>query len=238
MFVAITVTALWILGLCFHEFAHAIVAFAGGDKSIRDRGYLKLNPLNYIDPGASIILPTVILLLGGVALPGGAVIVNRQKLGNRMWESMVSLAGPFATAMFAVACAALAQADFSYEIRESLAFAAYLSCVVLILNLLPVPPLDGYGIWEPWLPKSLQEQLIPLSRYGFWILFALLWFVPFVNALLWRSGLSMALWLGLSPDIIFDGDAVFHRHAIPLGVGCIVIAVVTHRLKRSTKKAS
>ena len=61
----------WMISLCLHEFGHAIVAYFGGDTSVKDKGYLTLNPLNYTDPGLSLLLPMIFLVMGGIALPGG-----------------------------------------------------------------------------------------------------------------------------------------------------------------------
>src|SRR5215213_5023915 len=84
----------WIMSVVLHEFAHGIVAFWGGDYTIRERGGLTLNPLQYIDPVMSILLPIVVFLIGGIPLPGGATYVRRDLLRSRAWESAVSAAGP------------------------------------------------------------------------------------------------------------------------------------------------
>ena len=56
----------WIFSLCLHEFSHALVAYYGGDTSVRDKGYLTFNPLKYTHPVYSILLPMIFLLLGGI----------------------------------------------------------------------------------------------------------------------------------------------------------------------------
>ncbi len=66
----------WVITLCLHEFAHAAVAYAGGDISVRARGYLTLNPLRYTDLAYSVIIPILLLAVGGIPLPGGAVLVE------------------------------------------------------------------------------------------------------------------------------------------------------------------
>ncbi len=84
----------WILSVVLHEFAHGIVAYWGGDYTIRERGGLTLNPLQYIDPVMSIALPALFLLMGGIPLPGGATYIRNDLLRSRLWQSAVSLAGP------------------------------------------------------------------------------------------------------------------------------------------------
>ncbi len=91
--VAVFVCLGWVLSLCLHEFGHAITAYWGGDTSVKDKGYLTLNPFKYTDPGLSLFMPLLFLLLGGFALPGGAVYIDNSKLRNRWWNSAVSAAG-------------------------------------------------------------------------------------------------------------------------------------------------
>ena len=77
-----------------HEFAHGIVAYWGGDYTIKERGGLTLNPLQYIHPVFSIVVPVLILIVGGVPLPGGATYIRRDLLKGDLWDTAVSLAGP------------------------------------------------------------------------------------------------------------------------------------------------
>src|SRR5438477_13152803 len=84
----------WILSVILHEFAHGLVAYWGGDYTIRERGGLTLNPLAYIDPLNSLVLPTVFLLMGGIPLPGGVTYIRRDLIRSRGWSSAVSAAGP------------------------------------------------------------------------------------------------------------------------------------------------
>ncbi len=92
----------WIFSLCLHEFSHALVAYYGGDTSVREKGYLTFNPLKYTHPVYSLLLPMVFLLLGGIGLPGGAVYIEKWRLRSKRWESAVSLAGPTANLVLAV----------------------------------------------------------------------------------------------------------------------------------------
>ena len=97
----------WIFSLCLHEFSHSVVAYYGGDTSVKDKGYLTFNPLKYTNPVLSIILPVIFLLLGGIGLPGGAVYIESSRLRSKRWESAVSLAGPAANLVVAVILANL-----------------------------------------------------------------------------------------------------------------------------------
>ena len=70
----------WLVSLCLHEYAHAVAGYFAGDRDIADRGYLRLNPLKYTHPLLSIVLPVVVVMLGGIGLPGGAVWVDRHAI--------------------------------------------------------------------------------------------------------------------------------------------------------------
>ncbi len=81
--VSIFVCVGWIISVCLHEFGHAIVAYWGGDTSVKDKGYLTLNPLKYTNINLSLLLPLLFLLIGGIALPGAAVYIDTRRLRNR-----------------------------------------------------------------------------------------------------------------------------------------------------------
>ena len=67
------VVAGWVVTLCLHEFGHAFTAWRFGDHDVPVRGYLTLNPFKYSNPLLSIVLPVLIIAIGGIGLPGGAV---------------------------------------------------------------------------------------------------------------------------------------------------------------------
>ena len=160
----------WILSVVLHEFAHGLVAWWGGDYTIRERGGLTLNPLQYIDPMMSIILPVIFLLMGGVPLPGGSTYIRRDLLRNKFWESAVSLAGPAMNFLiFLILCAflhpragwineTLPVVDWSTA-QKFVAGMAYLQLYAVLLNLIPVPPLDGFQMIAPYLPVDLRVKL-------------------------------------------------------------------------------
>ena len=136
----------WIFSLCLHEFAHAAVAFLGGDTSVREKGYLTFNPLRYMDPIASLFVPLVFLLLGGIGLPGGAVYIDARRLRSRWWACAVALAGPAANlAIAGLLVLVLSRGAIARSAAApALAFLALLQVTAVLLNLLPLPPLDGY----------------------------------------------------------------------------------------------
>jgi len=189
----------WIFSLCLHEFAHAAVAFLGGDTSVREKGYLTFNPLRYVDPIASIFVPLVFLLLGGIGLPGGAVYIDARRLRSRWWACAVALAGPAANlAIAGVLVLVLSTGAMARNAAAPpLAFLALLQVTALILNLLPVPPLDGYRAIAPFLPKNLQMTFDRWGSVPLFLLLLILWFVPTVSSWFWVTTFRIAAALGI-----------------------------------------
>jgi len=178
---------LWIFSVCLHEFAHAAVAYRGGDITVKDKGYLSMNPLNYLDPIGSIVLPVVFLVMGGIGLPGAAVYIDRRLLRSAHWDSAVSLAGP---AMNLLLLFLLAGILAFPDVRSSthapaLAFLALLQASAVILNLLPLPGFDGYGAIWPYLPDALRAQFDRYAGYAVLALFLLLFLVEPVARSFW-----------------------------------------------------
>jgi len=187
----------WIMSVVLHEFAHGLVAYLGGDWTIRERGGLTLNPLHYIDPMMSIVLPAIFLMMGGIPLPGGSTFVRRDLLRSRGWQSLVSLAGPAMNLLLFFACAIplhpkIGWADYTIGTTWSnaqifLGAMAILQLLGVMLNLVPVPPLDGFGAISPYLDESTRTKLTtpPISTVLFLGYFLVLWKVPaFILAML------------------------------------------------------
>ena len=181
----------WIMSVVLHEFAHGIVAHFGGDYTIRERGGLTLNPLQYVHPVNSLLLPALLLLMGGIPLPGGATYVRRDLLRSRGWDSAVSLAGPAMNLLLLVACAvplhpAVGWVDPMADpydwspAQRLLATMVVLQGVAVILNLIPIPPLDGFGAISPYMDEQTREKLMTpgASMVGLLALWLVLRSVP------------------------------------------------------------
>jgi Zn-dependent protease len=178
------VLAAWVLSLCLHEFGHAYLAYRSGDHSVATRGYLTLNPAKYTDPLLSFGIPVLFILLGGIGLPGGAVWIDRGAIAGRIRHSLVSAAGPLTNVLFAIMLAVIFEnfADRPHGVFwAALAFLAFLQVTAAVLNLLPIPGLDGFGIVEPYLPSRWVEKANEYGGYVFLALLAMLWLVPPVN---------------------------------------------------------
>lgn len=175
----------WIMSVVLHEFAHGIVAYWGGDYTIRERGGLTLNPLQYIDPVMSILLPIVIFLFGGIPLPGGVTYIRRDLLRSRGWDAAVSAAGPAMNVLLFLALVVSFHPRLRWvspplagEGSNALVFVgamAWLQMLSVLFNLIPIPPLDGFGIISPFMNPETRRRMMtpPLSNVLFIALFFL-----------------------------------------------------------------
>jgi Zn-dependent protease len=201
----------WIFSLCLHEFSHSVVAYFGGDTSVKEKGYLTFNPLKYTHPVYSIVLPVVFLLLGGIGLPGGAVYIETWRLRSKRWESAVSLAGPAANLVLAILLVIVLNLLplNSTGIWPGLAFLALMQVSALVLNLIPVPPFDGYRSLVPFLNQQLRFNIDQYGNIIMLLFFVLLWYVPFVNTLFWNVVFQVSVWLHLPVFLAIQGLNLF-----------------------------
>jgi Zn-dependent protease len=211
--VFVFVVAGWLLSLCLHEYAHALVAYRSGDRGVAEKGYLTLNPLRYSDAMLSIVLPLVFVLLGGIGLPGGAVWIDRGRIPGRLRHSLISAAGPLVNVAFALLLlVAVVRSGAAFEGREqfwaALAFLGFLQVTAAVLNLLPIPGLDGFGIIEPWLPREWVRQAGQVSPFGLLIVFGLLW-VPQINRAFFDGIYRLVDAVGVNPVLVQYGDQLF-----------------------------
>jgi len=165
----------WAVSLCLHEFGHAVVAYRGGDREVYFKGYLTLDPRRYTDPVLSLVMPLILLAIGGVPLPGGAVWINHHALRSKAVESAVSLAGPFANLVTGLALiGAVSAFDPAPGLATALSYLALLQVFAFVLNILPVPGLDGWGALEPWLPVEARRFGAKARPWAPLVLFALI----------------------------------------------------------------
>jgi Zn-dependent protease len=205
----VTVLVIWIVSLCLHEYAHARVAYAGGDTSVVEKGYLSMNPLRYMNPVSSIVIPAVFFMLGWIALPGGAVWIETWRLRSRGWQSAVSLAGPIANLVVFVLIGIpfLLGLHGESTMWAILAVSCFLQAIAIVLNLLPIPGLDGYGAIEPWLPREIQEWGRRLKPYGFFLLVILFYASPGFGRFFHRLVGTILGALNVDRGLVADGMA-------------------------------
>jgi Zn-dependent protease len=222
MEVFLIVTVLWIFSVCLHEFGHAWAAYRGGDTTVKEKGYLTMNPIHYTHPIYSLVMPVVFMMLGGIGLPGGAVYINRHLLRSRGWDTWVSLAGPAMNLPLIILIALGFKLGFLSNdpgnlASISLGFLLQLEVSAVILNLIPVPPLDGFQALAPWLPEDIRERAFAFSNQGMFILFLALWYIQPLNHGFWTLVFSITEALGVSRDLGFAGWHAFRfweRHSL------------------------
>ncbi|SCF80043.1 site-2 protease family protein [Streptomyces sp. Ncost-T10-10d] len=215
------VTAAWVVSLCLHEYAHARTALHSGDISIGSKGYLTLNPFAYTHALLSIVLPVLFVIMGGIGLPGGAVFIERGRISGRWKHSLISAAGPLTNVLFAFVCTAPfwlhALGGVPAVFQYALGFLALLQVTAAILNFVPVPGLDGYGVIEPWLSYRIRRQVEPFAPFGLIAVFGILW-IPEVNHVFFDSIHSLLRALGISDFTAYCGFDTyrFWRSADPV----------------------
>lgn len=174
-----------VFAITLHEAAHGYAAKRFGDDTAWKLGRISLNPLRHIDPVGTVLVPLITLLLGGI-LFGWAkpVPVNFGRLRHPKQDMFwVAAAGPAANLAMALAWAlllkmAVSMPDFAYAeaLAEMARVGININGVLMILNLLPLPPLDGGRIAVSLLPMQAALKFAQLERYGMIILLGLLFF--------------------------------------------------------------
>lgn len=181
--------AIWVLPVLFaitvHEVAHGWVANKFGDPTAKALGRITLNPLKHIDLIGTIIVPAVLLLLGGFVFGWAKPVpVNFQNLRHRRRDTaLVAIAGPFTNLLMAIGWAAIAKAGIflmDQGFQWALVFrymgqaGIIINLMLLFLNIIPLPPLDGGRVLSSLLPPSVSSKFDKIEPFGFWILLILL----------------------------------------------------------------
>ena len=181
------VCALWVFSVALHEFGHAVVAYWMGDHTVAEQGYLSFDPVHYTNPQTTILFPLIALAFGGIGFPGGAVYIRNDLIRGPIGRSLTAAAGPAMTAVLLFVLAAVLNADGHWfelpqALSGALSYLAFLQASALVLNLLPIPGLDGFGIISPFLPPQVRARMEPIGAVAFLVLFLGLFLLPPVRA--------------------------------------------------------
>lgn len=208
LWIFVTVLGGWLITLCLHEFSHAFTALRGGDTSIRQRGYLTLNPFRYVNGAMTFVIPLIILAVGGIPLPGGAVLIENHRIPSRIRRSAVSVAGPLVNVIAGVALASIA-ASLTSPLAYALSYLALLQFTAAILNLLPVPGLDGWGVLAPFLSPKTLAAVRPFTPWAPLVLIFVLISAPQVTQPFWDLSYFLFDAAGGSEQAASIGSALF-----------------------------
>ena len=164
-----------------HEISHGVVALAFGDDTAKRAGRLTLNPIPHIDLFGTIILPTLLVLIG--AAPFGwakPVPVNVGRLRNpRNNGLLVSLAGPATNLVIvAIATVAFRVARPHGDVREVLLFLGLANVILAVFNMIPIPPLDGSSLIERVLPEKWWPGYLKFRGRAMGLLLLVVFLIP------------------------------------------------------------
>ncbi len=176
-----------LLAITVHEVAHGWMAMRLGDKTAMMLGRLTLNPVKHIDPIGTLLVPGLLLVMGGFIFGWAKPVpVTWENLRHPKRDmALVALAGPMSNLLMALMWAAIVKLGLVLATAGSAEMIALpliymggagitINLILMVLNLLPLPPLDGGRIVASLLPDRLSWQFNRLERWGFVILLGLM----------------------------------------------------------------
>jgi Zn-dependent protease len=169
-----------IIALTFHEYAHGWVANKLGDPTAKANGRLTLNPIAHLDPMGTILLILMIRFFGWGFGWGKPMPVNEYNFKNPVIGSaLCSLAGPMTNFVLALIGATIFNLVTITNplIGAMLIYFVIINIVLMIFNLLPVPPLDGHKVVRAFLPGKLRYSWELLENYSPYILIATIFII-------------------------------------------------------------
>ncbi|WP_286828438.1 MULTISPECIES: site-2 protease family protein [Kordiimonas] len=180
----LTVMALpFLLAVTLHEAGHALAAYRLGDPTAKLEGRLSLNPAVHIDPVGTIVIPLVAILANFPFLIGYAkpVMIQPRYFKNMRRDMViVALAGPLGNLLVAIFFAIVLKVAISSGaspegwLFQTAVWGVRLNCLFMVFNLLPIPPLDGAGVVEQFLPHDMAQSYRSIAPFGFFILMGII----------------------------------------------------------------
>ncbi len=183
-----------LFAITMHEVAHGWVAKQYGDHTAELLGRLSFNPFKHIDPVGTVLVPVVLIIMTGFGFGWAKPVpVNFNLLRNPKRDMIfVAAAGPMANLVMLVFWAIVMKIAYmlggeSYWLFNIIIFMSYVGIVanllLMLINLIPIPPLDGGRVLAGLVPNQLSNQLIKIEPFGIFIVFGLLFFLVKNNSL-------------------------------------------------------
>jgi len=180
--------AIWAVPILFaitlHEAAHGWVANKLGDPTARQLGRITLNPIKHIDPMGTIVIPIALLMLSGFVIGWAKPVpVDMRHFKQPLLDmALVALAGPASNFLMACGWAllitlsrtALADTSIAIYLLQMGKAGMTINIILMVLNMMPIPPLDGGRVLAGVLPKQAALSFMRIEPYGMWIILALL----------------------------------------------------------------
>jgi len=171
-----------LLSISIHEFAHAYAAYLEGDNTAQQSGRLTFNPLAHID-----FLGLALLVIAGFGW-GKPVPINPHNLKHKRWGSaLVSLAGPLSNLLLIIASGIILRVLLTITsispdnlLISFLIIMIQINLVLMVFNLIPIPPLDGSKIFYSFLSYKRRNIAIFLETYSLWLLLGLIIFINLI----------------------------------------------------------
>jgi Zn-dependent protease len=190
--------SIWIVPVLFaitmHEAAHGWVANKLGDPTAKQLGRITANPFKHIDPMGTVVIPLTLLFLSGFVLGWAKPVpVDPRHFKQPLLDmAVVAVAGPMSNFLMACGWALMISLASTGIVEGSLASHLYaigkagitINVILMVLNLLPIPPLDGGRVVAGVLPQSVAIPFMRIEPYGMWIILALL-FTGILGKILW-----------------------------------------------------
>jgi len=213
--------AIWALPVLFaitvHEVAHGWVALKLGDRTAMMLGRLTLNPIKHIDPVGTLLVPAIMLMVGGFVFGWAKPVpVTWENLRNPKRDmTLVALAGPMANLLMVFLWAGVMKIGILLintlpSLAQPMVYMAvagvFINTILMVLNLIPLPPLDGGRIVTGLLPGPLSWKFSRIEPYGFLILL-ILFFSHILGKLMWpviSIVISLVIYFAAVPPGLFQ----------------------------------
>lgn len=186
-----------IFSAVIHEYMHGWMAERLGDSTAKDMGRLTLNPIPHIDLFGSILVPFILVFSGAGFVLGWAkpVPYNPYNLRDPKYGgAKVAIAGPLGNLIVALFFGLILRffgpelAAINPDFNSFLGIIIFINILLMIFNLVPIPPMDGSKVLMPFLPHDLQEKYARLEQYGMllvllFVMFGFALIIPIINTL-------------------------------------------------------